>query len=326
MAMISRIYRGALHGLLGFIYRHALLLISSMIVAGATIVVLWPYSFHLIPAGSKGVLFKPLTRGTDLDTLYEEGFVLTWPWSKLVIYDSRIQQKTTTLEVLTSDRLKSTITLSFQFSVNPTNLPLLHKYVGPKYYETVVLPNIESATRDIVAKYGSAEAFTKELQKIEETISLDTTNVILNKISPPGLDEVRLFTIFDVQLVKFSFPQEVEAALQQKAVELAKSEAYQYRLSAERQEAERKQIEANGIRDFQNAIKDGLTENYLRFKGIEASLQLASSPNSKIIMFGSNSAAGMPLVFDPEHASAPKANSVVPPQNDKAAATTTKKQ
>ncbi|MBZ5782343.1 SPFH domain-containing protein, partial [Klebsiella aerogenes] len=83
---------------------------------------------------------------------------------------------------------KSTITLSFQFSVNPTNLPLLHKYVGAKYYETVVLPNIQSATRDIVAKYGSAEAFTKELQKIEETISLDTTNVILNKISPPGLD------------------------------------------------------------------------------------------------------------------------------------------
>lgn len=306
MSIVSRAYRSGMNGIKAMLYRHAVMIITSTLLMGTLIVVLWPYSVHLIPAGHKGVLFKRLGSGTVLDHVYEEGLMITLPWNKLTIYDTRIQQKTTTLEVLTSDRLKSTMTLSFQFNVYPYNLPLLYKHVGADYFEKIVLPMIESSAREAVAKYGSADAFTKEIQQINQTISLDTSKIILDKISPDGINDVRLLTINDVQLVKFSFPSDVEAALQQKAIELARAETYQYKIMAEKLEAQRKTIEAEGIRDFQAIMGTGLTENYLRFRGIEATTQLASSPNSKIIMFGSNSTGGLPLVFDADRSDAAK--------------------
>lgn len=276
--------------------KNTLAIITGVLVALALIVVLWPYSVHFIPAGSKGVLFKRLGNGTDLDRILEEGIALTLPWNRVTVYTTRIQQQTTEIEVLTSDRLKSKMTISFQYNAYPYNLPLLHKFVGPDYYEKIVLPLIESSTRDAVAKYSAEDAFTKDIQKISQTISLDTSNLILKRIAPTGLTDVRLISINDVQLIKFSFPQEVETALENKAVELAKAEAYTYRLLAETKEAERKQIEATGIRNFQNTVQGGLTDNYIRWRGVEATSALATSNNSKVIVFGQGQ-TGLPLIL-----------------------------
>jgi regulator of protease activity HflC (stomatin/prohibitin superfamily) len=281
---------------LAFLRAYAVLHVFLVMLILGIVVVIWPYSVHTIAAGQLGVLYKRFGSGTDLDTVYTEGVQIISPFNKLTIYDGQVQQKTTDIEVLTSDRLKSKMTISFQYSIYPFNLPLLHKFVGPDYYTKVILPMIESAARDSVSKYSSVDAFTKDIQTIAETISLDTTNIILQKITPPGLTDVRLLTITDVQVTKFSFPSELEAALQDKAVELVKSEAYQYRLVTEKLEAERKRIEAAGIRDFQSIAHEALTENYLRYKGIEASATLANSKNSKVLIFGSGS-SGLPLIM-----------------------------
>lgn len=275
---------------------HAVSIVAGVLAIMGTAVVIWPYSVHIIPAGHLGVLYKRFAGGTDLDNVYTEGLTLTLPWNEMTIYTSQIQQKTTDIEVLTSDRLKSKMTISFQYVAYPFNLPLLHKYVGPDYYEKIILPIIEAQSRESVAQYSSVDAFTKDIQKISQTISLDTSDVILKKITPIGLTDVRLLTISDVQVTKFSFPGDLEAALQQKAVELVKSEAYQYRIVTEKLEAERKRIEAAGIKDFQTIASDALTENYLRYKGIEASANLATSPNSKVLIFGSGS-SGLPLIM-----------------------------
>ncbi len=292
MGYFSRRYREYLL----FLRRHTLSITTGTLISLGLIVVLWPYCVHFIPAGSKGVLFKRLGSGTDLDIILNEGMAVTLPWNKVTVYTTRIQQQTTEIEVLTSDRLKSKMTISFQFNAYPYNLPLLHKYVGPDYYEKIILPIIESATREAVAKYSAADAFTNDINKINQTISLDTTSLILKRITPTGLTDVRLISINDVQLIKFSFPQEVEMALEAKAVELAKAEGYTYRLMTETKEAERKQIEAVGIRNFQNTIQGGLTDNYIRWRGVEATSALAASNNSKVIIFGQGQ-TGLPLVL-----------------------------
>ena len=279
-----------------FLRRHTLSITTGVLIFLGLIVVLWPYSVHFIPAGSKGVLYKRLGSGTDLDTILEEGVAVTLPWNKVTLYTTRIQQQTTEIEVLTSDRLKSKMTISFQFNAYPYNLPLLHKFVGPDYFEKIVLPIIESSTRESVAKYTSADAFTNDIKKINQTISLDTTNLILKRITPTGLSDVRLISINDVQLIKFSFPQDVETALESKAIELAKAEAYTYRIMAETKEAERKQIEAVGIRNFQDTVQGGLTDNYIRWRGVEATSALAASNNSKVIVFGQGQ-TGLPLIL-----------------------------
>ncbi len=279
-----------------FLRKHAVTIIVIFLIAISTLVMVWPYSVHIIPAGQLGILYKRFAGGTDLDNVYREGLTLTFPWNQMTIYNAQVQQRTTNIEVLTSDRLKSKMTISFQYTVYPFNLGLLHKYIGPDYYEKIILPMIESAARESVVNYSSVDAFTKDIKKVTQTISLDTSNMILSKINPTGLTDVRLLTISDVQVIKFSYPPELEMALQNKAVELVKSEAYQYRLVTERLEAERKRIEASGIKDFQSIADSALTENYLRYKGIEASALLAASPNSKVLVFGSGS-SGLPLIM-----------------------------
>ena len=287
-----------------FLRRHTLSLTVSSLILLALIIVLWSYLFHFIPAGHKAVVYKRLGNGTDMNIIFEEGIAFTWPWDKVTVYTTRIQQQTISIDVLTSDRLKSKMTISFQYSVYPYNLPLLHKFIGPDYLKTIIEPIIESSAREAVAKYSAADAFTTDIGKLNQTISLDTSNLILKRIAPTGLTEVRLISINDVQLVKFSFPTDVERALEDKAVELAKAEAYTYKLLAETKEAERKQIEATGIRNFQKTVGDWSTENYLRWRGVEATTALASSSNSKIIIFGQGQ-SGLPLILggmDTEHA------------------------
>lgn len=296
MRRITSYFSTLLHDYMAWLRSHAVSIIVVVLVLMGTIIVIWPYSVHIIPAGHMGVLYKRFSGGTDLDNVYPEGLNLTLPWNQMTIYTSQIQQKTTNIEVLTSDRLKSRMTISFQYVAYPYNLPLLHKYVGPDYYEKIILPIIEAQSRESVAQYTSVDAFTKDIQKISQTISLDTSDVILKKITPIGLTDVRLLTISDVQVTKFSFPGDLEAALQQKAVELVKSEAYQYRIVTEKLEAERKRIEATGIKDFQSIAGSALTENYLLYKGIEASSSLAASPNSKVLIFGSGT-SGLPLIM-----------------------------
>ena len=280
-----------------FLRSHAIAIVVCVMLTLSIVIVIWPYSVHTIPAGELGILYKRFGSGTDLDNVYTEGLQITSPFNKMTIYNAKIQQKTTDIEVLTSDRLKSKMTISFQFNIYPFNLPLLHKYIGPDYYEKIILPIIEASARDSVAKYSSIDAFTKDIKNISQTISLDTTNIILNKITPTGLTDVRLLTITDVQVIKFSFPSELEAALQEKAVAHVKSEAYQFRLVTERLEAERKRIEAAGIRDFQSIADSALTETYLRYKGIEASANLATSNNAKVLIFGSSGSSGLPLIM-----------------------------
>lgn len=280
-----------------FLRKHAVTIIVLFLILISTLVMIWPYTVHIIPAGYLGVLYKRFAGGTYLDNVFGEGLTLTLPWNQLTLYNGQVQQKTTTIDVLTSDRLKSKMTISFQYTVYAFNLPLLHKHVGPDYYEKIILPMIEAAARESVVNYSSVDAFTTDIKKVSQTISLDTSNMILNKINPPGLTDVRLLTISDVQITKFSYPSDLEAALQSKAVELVKSEAFQYRLAIERLEADRKRIEAAGIKDFQSVVDSALTENYLRYKGIEASSLLAASPNSKVLIFGSTGSSGLPLIM-----------------------------
>lgn len=279
-----------------YVARYALGLITLFLILVITLAILWPHVVYLIPAGHKGVLFKRLYGGTVLNYTMKEGIHVVLPWNIVTIYDTRIQQKVTTLELLTSDRLKSKVTLSFQFVVYPFNLPFLHKFIGPNYYEAVVLPIIESTARAAVAKYTSAEAFTQEITNIVQTISLDTTNLILEKIAPTGFSDMRLLAINDAQVIKFSYPQDVEQAMQEKAIELAKAEGYVYRLIAATREAERKVIEAGGISQFYKITDGALTDNYLRFLGITATEALAKSDNAKIVIFGSSS-SGLPLIL-----------------------------
>lgn len=261
-----------------------------------SVIVLWKRVVIIIPAGFTGVIYRPMLGGVDMNQILGEGVNFVFPLNTVTEYDARVQMKQIQMEVLTKDQLRSEIKVSFQFQVNKFALPLLHKFVGPDYLTKVILPEVTGKTRVMFAELTSQEAFTKQLERVVNEIAIMSDQVILEKLGPPGLDYVRLVRITAVQLESMEFPEEIQAAIRSKIAESQAAEAYVFKVQAARLEAERKEVEAGGIKKYQDIVNAGLTDNYLKIRGIEATLKLAESNNSKVVIFGS-SPNGLPIVL-----------------------------
>lgn len=282
--------------IMGWIAGNFIALTFAAILLSIGVVVLWQRVVIIIPAGSVGVLYRPLFGGIAMDKVLGEGLNIVFPLNTVTQYDARIQMKQIQMEVLTKDQLRSDIKVSFQFQINKYALPLLHKFVGPDYLTKVVLPEVTGKTRVMFAELTSQEAFTKQLERVVNEIAIMSDQVILEKLGPPGLDYVRLLRISAVQLESMEFPAEIQAAIRNKIAESQAAEAYVFKVQAARLEAERKEVEAGGIKKYQDIVNVGLTDNYLKIRGIEATLKLAESNNSKVVIFGS-SPNGLPIVL-----------------------------
>lgn len=285
-------------------------LLQSLLTAFAlvaVIVVLWPYVVRVIPAGYVGVLYRPLFGGVDVDNVYHEGVHLVFPWDTLTQYNARIQTKSVEIDVLTRDLLKTKVTVVYQHEINSLTLPLLHKYIGPNYLDSVVEPFIISSTRERAAQFDSNMAFTTDMRKVVNDIAITTNNILVEKINPPGVEFVKLVRVPSAEISQIKFPELFEKSIEDKLVQQSKSQAYEYILASAKQEAQRKEIEAEGIRKFQDIVRPGLSEGYLRWKGIEATEKLAESNNAKIVMFGSGP-SGLPLILGDGDKAGPNSN------------------
>ena len=275
---------------------HMMSLCFAAILCIGGFIVLYPRIVIIIPAGHLGVLYRPFHSGVDETLVLGEGLRFILPWNSVVQYDGRIQLKKLNIDVLTTDQLKSKVSVTFQFEVNRLTVPLLHKYVGPKYVETVVIPEVTSITREMFGRLTSNQAFTVGINQVVRDIAINADQVIVNKLSPPGLADVRLVRISAVQLESIEYPKEIQAAIQDKLVLEQRAASYPFKIESESLEVQRKVLEAEGIRKFQEIVNPGLTDNYLRLQGIEATRKLAESSNSKIVIFGS-APTGLPLIL-----------------------------
>lgn len=282
--------------LLRFAGQRMLTIILLITLVVSSVIVLWPLMFVLVPVGKLGVIYRPLSGGVDLSMIIREGAHLILPWNKVTQYDAQIQVKELKLELLTSDLLKTNVTVTFQFEINPNTLPMLHKYIGDNYLDKVIVPQVTKVTREKVAQFSSRLAYTEDIAQVANDIAITADSLLIQQITPPGLSNVRLIRVSAVQLTSVAYPAFVQSAIDNKIIESENAEAYKYKIQAARQEAERKVIEATGIRDFQNLVNAGMTESYLRFRGIQATEELAKSTNAKTLIFGSGP-SGLPLVL-----------------------------
>lgn len=267
------------------------------IVFVSSIIVLLPEILHIIPAGYVGVIYNPLANGVITKYTLNEGAHLVMPWNKVTQYSIQTQIETINVEVLTLDQLKTKASVIFQYEIDPKTVPFLHKYIGANYVDKIVKPEVTQITRQIIGKISSKDAFTSSLTAVAKDIAIDTNERIINAFNPDGLTKLHLLNINSVQITNIEYPEAVADAMQRKVTEQAKADAMVWVIQAAQREAERKKIEAGGIKSFQDTIGSGLTENYLRLTGIQASKELASSNNAKIVIFGSGQ-SGLPLIFD----------------------------
>lgn len=269
-------------------------LLALLFISG--VIVLFPRILVIIPTGKNGVIYRPLSGGVDLQEVIREGAHLVFPWNTITQYSVQVQLQELKLQLMTSDLLKTNVTVSFQFEVNPNTLPFLHKYVGKDYLDKMIIPQVTRVSREKVAQLNSQKAFTGDIGQVANDIAISTDSLLIQQLSPPGLSDVRLIRVSSVQLTSVEYPQEVQSAIVNKLVEAENADSYKFKIQSARSEAERKVIEAKGIKDFQDIVNQGMTENYLRYRGIQATEDLAKSGNAKTLIFGSGP-SGLPLIL-----------------------------
>lgn len=239
-----------------------------------------------VNAGETAVLFKRFQGGTQLDRTYGEGLHVIMPWDHMQVYNVRIQHEYKQFEVLSSNGLKILVDASIRYRPILENLPDLHQNVGPEYADRIVFPEVEAVVRQIFGQYLPEDIYSSQKFIIQNTVQ----NAIF-EVSERFVD------LDELLITRITLPDMIVSAIEEKLEKEQVALGYQFRLDSERLEAERKRIEATGIHDFQTIISAGLTENYLRFKGIEATLKLAESNNSKIVVIGGGK-DGLPIILD----------------------------
>ncbi|QCG90871.1 prohibitin family protein [Azospirillum sp. TSH100] len=283
-----------------------------------------------VPTGYAGVIWRRFGGGTDVKTTLKEGISVIWPWDKVTFYDMRLQVKTEEYEAIASDGLHIKLTATFRFNPNPDTLGYLHKTVGPKYVEVLLVPSIGSVVRREVSKYLAREIYGVHRVQLQNDIyegvistgnknqisaaqpHPDTGNVFIGPPTPdaaapadhkagsavPGgpFDSDNYIELADVLISGVVLPDRVRAAIERKEEQDQLVQEYTFRLERERFESQRKAIEAQGIRQFQETVQAGISENYLKWRGIEATLRLALSNNAKVVVIGGQN--GLPLILN----------------------------
>jgi regulator of protease activity HflC (stomatin/prohibitin superfamily) len=233
-------------------------------------------------------LWRRLGGGTQIDTVYREGVHFILPINEMYIYNVRKQQFTDSINVLTLDGLTVGVKYSVRYYLEKDTLPLLHQRVGPDYLNVVVRPEVRSVIRTVFGQYKPEEIYT-------------TQKAIQERISALSKDHLgaRFVSLDDVPIESVTLPQRISDAIEAKMAQQQLDEEYVYRLSIATKEADRKRIEAAGIRDYNNAVNPSLTPSVLYWQGILATQELSKSPNAKVVVVGSGK-SGLPLILGKE--------------------------
>src|SRR5262245_54979838 len=261
----SRFVRNAIIGLILFV----------LVIIGGPIAV--------VPAGHVGV--KDLF-GRVSPNVLQPGVNLVFPFTRVVKMSVQTQDVKETAEVPSKEGLMMELEGSLLYRLDPVKAAEMYRTVGRNYQEIVVFPQIRSAIREVTASYDAKALYSAQREEIaRETFSLFQK-----------MDKGRGIIAEAVLLRKIGLPPIVANAIQEKLKREQEAEQMKFVLQKEQQEAERKRIEAQGLADFQKIVQQGLSEQYLQWKGIEATEKLAASANSKVVVVG-NPKNGLPLIL-----------------------------
>src|SRR5256885_15492181 len=306
-----------------FVESHLPSAVIYLMVETLVAVVLYPHMVITVPSGEVGVLWKRFGGGTVLDPrkLKNEGFNLILPWNRVFLYDLRLQSFTEPYNAISSDGVSLTATVIVRFRLQRDAVPVLHQAIGPNYEQVLVQPGIGSLTRQVIAEYTAEQVYSTARQEIQDKIRDLVENRLSEKMMEhEGEESYRVsmrdtIILYDILVTGIELPAAIVGAINRKTEQYYISEEYKFRVEREKRESERKKIEGEGIRDFQQVVSQGISDSYLRWRGIEATLQLSQSTNSKVVIIGSGK-DGLPVILGNVDSPAPRAGSMPPSGND----------
>ena len=164
----------------------------------------------------------------------------------------------------------------------------LHEYFGVGYENVLVKPELRSSVRKVMGRFTAEEIYSTKRKEVEDAIIETTASVLQTKDNNIQMKALLIRSI--------NLPDQIKKAIESKLQQEQESLAYKFRLEKEASEAERKKIQAEGEARANQIINSSLTSSLLKMRGIEATLELAKSPNSKVVIVGSGK-DGLPLIL-----------------------------
>ncbi len=258
----------------------------GIVVLLVLIAILVYASIAYVPAGHVGVL---TLFGRVTGDVLPEGTHFVNPFKANNTMSIRTEELKETASVPSDEGLVMTLDTSLLFRLNPEKASDVYQKIGPNFVEVVVEPTLRSSIRSVTASNSASALYTGGREKVADQIYKE----LASQLGSRGI-EVQNILLRDIQLppmLKSSI--EAKQQAEQDALRMA------FVLQKEKQEADRKRIEAQGIRDFQQTVSQGISQQLLEWKGIEATERLANSTNAKVVLIG-NSKNGLPLILEPK--------------------------
>ena len=251
------------------------------------VVILISKSALTIDSGEAGVLYKTFDDWvvTDQPPL-GEGFHLIAPWNKVFVYEVRQQELFEKMKVLSSNGLEIQIDASAWYEPVYNELGNLHQSLGENYLQRVIQPAIRSAARSVVGRYTPEQLYSSKRDAIQDEIYAETKKIL----------EKQFVQLNEVLVRDVTLPNTIKEAIERKLRQEQESLEYEFRLVTAAKEAQKVIIEAQGKADANRILSASLTDKILQDKGIDATLKLAESPNSKVVIVGGGE-SGLPLIL-----------------------------
>jgi len=258
---------------------------ASFALAGIVVAILIAVSqlVTVIPAGHTGVIDF---LGNVSDNTLKPGVNLVNPMAKVEKMSIKTQELKELMSVPSKEGLSVDLEISLLFKLNSEMANEIYKTVGPNYSEIILMPQFRSVVRGVTARYEAKALYTASREKLSGEIITELENLV----GPRGI------TVEQAPLRQIQLPARLTQSIEEKLQAEQESQRMAFILQKEEQEADRKRIEAKGIADFQDIVSKGISDQLLKWKGIEATENLANSPNSKVVVIGSGK-DGLPLIL-----------------------------
>ena len=263
-----------------------LAILAAILVIG---VVFYQALFYTVDPGHEAYVFYTLGSGLDKDNVQGQGLHIKAPWDKVIDYDVRIQESMSEMEVLSKNGLTIKLELSYRYKPLPGKAGYIEEEIGSNYHDKVIAPEIKSVTREVIGTYLPEQLYSTARDSIE--------GQIYDMLKTP-LEENYYLALDAVLIRDLTLPPTLQSAIENKLKEEQMQLEYEYKIGRAEAEKRRLIIEAEG-RDSANLVLNrNLSEKVLRYKGIEATLKLAESSNSKVVVVGGGE-DGLPLILNP---------------------------
>ena len=242
--------------------------------------------FFTIQSNERAVIFYPFGKGLDKDNVIDQGIHLKAPWNDVYVYKVNETSSDENMDILDKNGLSIHVDITVRYFPIPDKIGYIHQKFTTAYVEVLVIPEVRSTVRQVMGRYTAEEIYSTKRAEVEAAIKNETESILSQNS----------VTATAVLIRSIALPEQIKGAIENKLQQEQEALAYQFRLDKERSEAERKRIAAEGESRANNIINNSLSDKLLKMRGIEATLELSKSPNSKTIIIGSGK-DGMPLIL-----------------------------